>query len=82
MEVERPEPVSTYVEALSELLEAMEGRGQLRSDGAIGRRSMEMVSAVYQSQAEGNVPIHFPLTETDNGVDTLRQLGQFDDRTE
>ena len=82
VEVERPEPVSTYVEALSELLEAMEGRGQLRSDGAIGRRSMEMVSAVYQSQAEGNVPIRFPLTETDNGVDTLRQLGQFDDRTE
>jgi len=70
------------VEALSELLDAIDGRGRMRSDGAIGRRSMEMVSAVYASQANGNVPVRFPLTDTDNGVETLRRLGQFDDRTE
>lgn len=82
VQVPRPVPVSTYVEALSELLDALDGHGQLRSDGQVGRRSLEMVSAVYQSQAAGNVPVRFPLTETDNGVETLRRLGQFTDRTE
>lgn len=80
--VERPAPVSTYVEALSELIAALDGHGSLRSDGAVGRRSMEMVSAVYQSQATGNVPVRFPVTETENGIETLRRLGQFVEREE
>ncbi len=75
--LERPAPVSTYVEALSELIDALDGRGSLRSDGAVGRRSMEMVSAVYQSQANGNVPTRFPLSDTGNGIQTLREIGQF-----
>ena len=80
--LERPTPVSTYVEALSELIETLDGHGTMRSDGAVGRRSMEMVSAVYQSQATGNVPIRFPLLNTENGIQTLRDLGQFVDRKE
>lgn len=82
VDVERPAPVSTYVAALSELIDALDGHGSLRSDGRVGRRSLEMVSAIYQSQAAGNVPVTFPLTETSNGVDDLRRLGQFTERTE
>ena len=36
VEVERPAPVSTYVAALSELIDALEGHGTLRSDGSRG----------------------------------------------
>ena len=36
VEVERPAPVSTYVAALSELIDVLEGHGTLRSDGAVG----------------------------------------------
>lgn len=76
-EVNHPAPASTYVIALQELLEALEGKGSLRSDGEVGQRSLEMVMAVYQSQLEGNRPVRFPLQLAASGVDALRQAGQF-----
>ena len=36
-EIERPAPTSTYVDALAELIDALEGKATLRSDGAVGR---------------------------------------------
>ena len=80
VEVERPAPVSTYVAALSELIDALEGRGTLRSDGAVGRRSLEMVMAIYQSQLEGNRPVHFPISLAESGVEALRRAGNFEER--
>ena len=79
-EIERPAPASTYVAALAELLAALDGEGTLRSDGRVGRRSMEMVTAVYQSQLTGNRPVSFPLDRRDNGVAALRQAGTFRER--
>ncbi len=79
-EVEHPAPASTYVEALGELVDALEGKAKLRNDGSTGRRSLEMVSAVYQSQLEGNRPVSFPVGLTTSGVEALRKEGQFEER--
>ena len=54
--VDHPSPASTYVVALNELVDALEGRGELRSDGRVGLRSLEMVMAIYQSQLAGTGP--------------------------
>ena len=75
--VDHPPPASTYVLALNELVNALEGHGALRSDGRVGRRSLEMVMAVYQSQLAGNRPAHFPLAERGSGVEALRRAGRF-----
>ncbi|MEE3258293.1 MAG: Gfo/Idh/MocA family oxidoreductase [Candidatus Latescibacterota bacterium] len=77
VKVERPAPASTYVAALAELVDTLEGKGSLRSDGAVGRRSLEMVMAIYQSQLEGNGPVHFPVSLAESGVGALRRDGQF-----
>ena len=74
---ERPAAASTYCAALDELLDALEGTGTLRSDGRVGRRSLEMIMAIYQSQLQGNRPVSFPVTMTESGVDALRAAGQF-----
>ena len=75
--VERPPDASSYSVALDELLDALEGKTELRSDGRVGRRSLEMIMAVYQSQLRGNHPVSFPVTLTDSGVEALREAGQF-----
>ena len=75
--LERPQPVSTYVAALDELLAALDGRGQLRSDGRVGRRSMELVHAIYQSQLAGCTPVRLPVVDRHNGIEHLRDAGQF-----
>lgn len=79
-EIVHPEPASTYVEALTELAAALEGNGTLRSDGTVGLRSVEMVHAVYQSQLDGNRPVHFPVSLKTSGVEALRAEGQFRDK--
>ena len=79
-EIERPAATSTYVEALAELIDALEGRGTLRSDGAVGRRSLEMVMAIYQSQLQGNSPVRFPVSLGESGVEVLRREGHFSER--
>lgn len=73
--LERPAPASTYVVALQELLDALEGKGTLRSDGEVGRRSLELVMAIYQSQLEGNRPVHFPLSSGPSPIEELRRRG-------
>jgi predicted dehydrogenase len=80
--VDHPAPVSTYVLALEELVAALEGRGDLRSDGRVGRRSLELVIAIYQSQLAGNQPVHLPLKDRDTAVQALRDAGQFTDSAE
>ena len=80
-EIARPQPASTYVCALEELLAALEGSGSLRSDGTVGSRSLEMITAVYQSQLAGSQPVTFPLQDRASGVEALRHEGQFRDRT-
>ena len=79
-EVDHPPPESTYVLALTELVDALEGRGELRSDGRVGLRSLEMVMAIYQSQLAGNRPVHFPLEARGSGVAALREAGEFVER--
>jgi hypothetical protein len=78
--LERPTPSSTYVTALDELVTALDGHGELRSDGEVGRRSMAMVTAVYQSQLTGNRPVSFPLTDRSDPIVALRDAGRFVDR--
>ena len=78
--LERPAPASTYELALDELVAALDHDGELRSDGEVGRRSMEMVAAVYQSQLAGNQPVHWPLTDRRNTIDALRDAGWFENR--
>ena len=78
--INRPPAASTYVEALEELINALEGNASLRSDGRVGRRSLEMVQAVYQSQLAGNRPVHFPVDLKTSGIDALRQSGHFVER--
>ena len=68
---------STYCAALDELLDALEGKATLRSDGRVGRRSLEMIMAIYQSQLDGNRPVSFPITMTESGVQSLRDAGHF-----
>ena len=72
-----PADASSYSVALDELLDALEGKAELRSDGRVGRRSLEMIMAVYQSQLQGNRPVSFPVTLVDSGVQALRAAGQF-----
>ena len=79
-QVDHPPPASTYVLALNELVNALEGRGELRSDGRVGLRSLEMVMAIYQSQLAGNRPVHFPLEARGSGVEALREAGAFVER--
>ena len=80
--IERPTPASSYVIALGELVQALEGTGSLRSNGIVGRRSMEMVEAVYRSQLAGYQPLRFPLSagEDVSGVKALRRTGIFAER--
>ncbi|MBV7339936.1 Gfo/Idh/MocA family oxidoreductase [Chloroflexi bacterium TSY] len=86
--VEHTAPVSTYVVALAELVTALESQGtdgndvSVRSDGRVGRRSLEMVMAIYQSQLEGNRPVRFPISMGESGVAALRQAEQFGERAE
>lgn len=80
--VERPSAVSTYSAALDELLDALEDKAELRSDGIVGRRSLEMIMAVYQSQLEGNRLVPFPIRMTESGVQALRDAGRFVDKIE
>ena len=79
--IERPPPASTYVEALQELVCALDGKGTLRSDGHVGMRSLEMVHAVYRSQIEGNRPIRFAVHPKTSGLEVLRAEGRFRDKT-
>ena len=78
--VDHPPEASTYCAALDELLDALEGKVALRSDGRVGRRSLEMVSAIYQSQLQGSGTVSFPVTLEDSGVLALRDAGQFKTR--
>ncbi len=83
--VARPAPASTYTAALDELLDALEGGAPasgaaLRSDGRAGRRSLEMIMAIYRSQLDGNRPVAFPVTMAESGVEELRAAGQFVNR--
>ncbi|MDA0350237.1 MAG: Gfo/Idh/MocA family oxidoreductase, partial [Verrucomicrobia bacterium] len=77
VELEHPAPASTYVEALAELVATLEGKATLRSDGAVGLRSLEMVQAVYQSQLQGNRPVYFPVSLKTSGLEALRSKGHF-----
>ena len=79
-QVEHPPPASTYVLALNELVSALEDHGELRSDGRVGLRSLEMVMAIYQSQLGGNRPVQFPLEARGSGVEALREAGAFVER--
>ena len=81
-EVEHPPPASTYVLALEELVAALEGNGELRSDGRTGRRSLELIMAVYQSQLAGNQPVRLPLADRDTAVQALRDAGAFVEKPE
>ncbi len=80
-EVAHPAPASSYVISLNELLDALEGKGELRSDGRVGRRSLEVVMAIYQSQLQGNRSVRFPLSDGGSGVEALRASGDFTDRS-
>jgi predicted dehydrogenase len=80
-EVEHPAPVSTYVLALNELLDTLEGKATLRSDGRIGRRSMEVVMGIYQSQLQDCAKVSFPISMMDSGVEKLRKSGSFTEQT-
>ena len=75
-------PTSSYVVALDELLDALEGKTTLRSDGQVGRRSLELVEAVYRSQLAGNSSVTLPLDQRDWAVETLRQSGHFNQQNE
>lgn len=77
-----PQPTSSYVVALDELVGALQGEGSLRSDGQVGRRSLEMVMAIYQSQLEGNQPVRFPVSLGESGVEALRRCGHFEELPE
>ena len=78
--VNHPPAVSTYCVALDELLDALEGKTALRSDGRVGRRSLEIVSGIYQSQLEDNRPVSFPVSLAGSGVQALGDAGQFSAR--
>ena len=80
-EVECPQPTSTYITALEELLDVLEGKGTLRSDGEVGRRSLETVMAIYESQLNQCRPVQFPIEMKESGVEALRQTGHFVDQT-
>ena len=69
--------VTRDANAAEKLIDALEGKATLRSDGAVGRRSLEMVMAIYQSQLQGNTPVYFPVSLGASGVAALRQAGQF-----
>ena len=77
-----PPPSSTYVAALEELAGALDGRNPLRSDGEVGRKSLEIVMGIYQSQIEGCVPVRFPVSLMTSGVQALRSSGHFTERPE
>ena len=77
-----PPPTSTYVSALEELAGALDGNNPLRSDGEVGRKSLEIVMGIYQSQIEGCVPVHFPVSLMTSGVQALRNSGHFTERPE
>ena len=79
-EVEHPPPSSPYVAALNEHADALEGKASLRSDGEVGRRSLEVVMGICQSQLNGCQPVHFPVTLESSGVEALREAGRFAER--
>lgn len=76
-DLEHPTPNSTYSFALDELADALEGKCGLRSDGDTGRRSLEMVMGLYQSQLNNNQPVYFPVDMNPSGVQLLRDRGSF-----
>ena len=59
-----------------------DGKSSLRSDGDAGRKSLEIVMAIYQSQIEGCVPVRFPVSLMTSGVQVLRDSGNFVERPE
>ncbi len=50
-----------FLLAARELVNALEGRATLRSTGADGRASMEIIEAIYESQRRGSAPVALPL---------------------
>ena len=80
-ELSLPPTNSSYVDALQELYDALEGKTALRSDGLVGRRSLEIVMGIYQSQINGCRPVNFPVQIKKSGVEELRRLNQFIDKT-
>jgi predicted dehydrogenase len=50
-----------FLLAARELVDALEGRVALRSTGADGRASMEIIEAIYESQRRGCAPVALPL---------------------
>ena len=81
-EIDLPPDNSTYVDALAELAGALDGKGALRSDGRVGRRSLEIVMGIYQSQMGDCTPVHFPVPLKSSGVGALRAVGHFVERSE
>ena len=77
-----PPEGSTYVAALEELAGALDGKNTVRSNGEVGRRSLEIVMGIYQSQLEGCAPVRFPVSLTSSGVDALRTTGHFSERSQ
>jgi hypothetical protein len=82
VEFDHPAPASTYLGGLDDLAAALDGVGDLRSDGPTGRRSLEMVMGIYQSHLEGNRPVHFPVSLRERGVEALRRAGVFERRAD
>ena len=80
-ELSLPPTNSSYVDALQEFYDALEGKTALRSDGLVGRRSLEIVMGIYQSQINGCRPVNFPVQIKKSGVEELRRLNQFIDKT-
>ncbi len=55
--------------------------GPLCTDGRPARRSIELVTGIYQSPVEGNRPVHLPVTLRERGIDRLREAGVLSPRT-
>ncbi len=71
LEVEPGPPA--FLLAARELVDALEGRTTLRSTGADGRASMEIIEAIYESQRRGSAPVPLPLPP---GTDALAALAR------
>jgi predicted dehydrogenase len=74
LEVEPGPPA--FLLAARELVDALEGRTTLRSTGADGRASMELIEAIYESQRRGSAPVTLPLPQGTTALaDLAREQG-------
>ncbi|MCW5853444.1 MAG: Gfo/Idh/MocA family oxidoreductase [Anaerolineae bacterium] len=76
---EMPQPTwsePVFLRAARDLVECMETGRQPRCNGLDGRKAVEIITAIYESERRGNTRVSLPVGVQESLVDVLRREGK------